>query len=575
MSKKEEMITGGDIFIKSMLAEDVKYLFGIIGGQMLPMYDAIYNWGREHGIDTIMFRHEQGAAHAADAWARITGKPGICFGTVGPGLTHLVPGVATAQSDNVPVIAIAPTVARSILDKFSLQDGIDQMSLMKPITKYQKHVELTKEIPDGVKKVFRHAMTGRPGPVFLEISKEAFYGKMDVKDVPNIGEPKKYRFQEQITADSDVIKKVAKILIESEKPLIVAGSEAINSEASQEIRELSTYLKIPAITSVLGIGVISSESETYVGASMRAPAVQSAGQADHVLILGCKFSFTMAYGNKPLWKRDGQTFIQVDSDPTIIGHNFEVDIPIVGNCKLVTKQILEEVKKLINKREKRSQWLQYLIDIRNNARERIIKKAMKDKIPMLPERLVKEVLEFINEDAILVLDGGDIVFTVLEQLDFYKPRQPRSIAWSVHMGHLGTCIPYAIGAKLAKPNKQVVSICGDGSFLFNAQELDTAVRYRLPIIICIANNQAWGMLKTNQSLNWKKRFIDTDLIGTNYAEIAKGYGCYAEKITDPAEIKPALKRAIESKKPAVLDIMMVYKVPEISKLLANLGLEIS
>ena len=575
MTEKENKLTGGDIFIKAMLAEDVKYLFGIVGGQMLPMYDAIYNWGRELGIDTIMFRHEQGAAHAADAWGRVTGKPGICFGTVGPGLTHLVPGVATAQSDNVPVIAIAPTVARSILDKFALQDGIDQIALMKPITKYQKHVELTQEIPDGVKKAFRQAMSGRPGPVFLEISKEAFYGTLDAKDVPEIGEPKKYRFQERLTADPKIIKSVAKMLVNSEKPLIVAGEGAIDCEASVEIRELSKYLKIPAITSVLGIGSISSESETYIGASMRAPAVQSAGQADHVLILGCKFSFTMAYGNKPLWKRNGQAFIQVDKDPNVIGHNFPVDIPIVGDCKLVVQQILDEVKKLTTKREENNQWLQSLIDIRNNAKERVIKKAMKDKMPMPPERVVKEVLEFIDEDAIIVLDGGDIVFTVLEQLDFYKPRPPRSMAWSIHMGHLGTCIPYCIGAKLAKPDKQVISICGDGSFLFNAQELDTAVRYNLPIIICIANNQAWGMLKTNQTLRWKKRFIDTDLSGTNYANIAKGYGCYAERIADPKEIKPVLQRAIESKKPAVLDIMMAYKVPEISKILAGLGLEIS
>ncbi|MHA1783987.1 MAG: thiamine pyrophosphate-binding protein [Candidatus Helarchaeota archaeon] len=575
MTDNQEKLSGGDILIKSLLAENAKYLFGIIGGQMLPMYDAIYNWGREHGIDTIMFRHEQAAAHAADAWSRITGTPGICFGTVGPGLTHLVPGVATAQSDNVPIIAIAPTVARNILDKFSLQDGIDQMNLMKPITKYQKHVENVDEIPSAIQKAFRQATSGRPGPVFLEISKEAFYGEIEQKDLPKISDPEKYRFKGRVAGNPTDIKKTAKMLVESEKPLIVAGGGAMNSEAWKEIQELSEYLQIPAATSVMGIGVISSDHETFIGASMNAPAVQSAAQADLVLALGCKFSYTMAYGGKPLWKQDDQTFIQVDIDPTIIGHNFPVEIPIVGDCKLVVQQILDEVKKLTKKREEKSEWLEYLIKVRKNNMKAINKRAMKDKSPMLPERLLKEVLEFIDKDAIIAVDGGDIALYTLLQVDFYKPRPPRSMAWSICMGHLGTCIPYAIGAKLAKPTKQVVAICGDGSFLFNAQELDTAVRYDLPIIIVIANNHAWGMLKSNQKLNFGKRYIDTDLKDTNYAEIARGYGCHGERVSDPNEIKPALQRAIDSKKPAVLDIIMAYKVPEIRKLLASIGFAIS
>ncbi len=572
---EEKKLTGGDILIKAFLGENAKYLFGIVGGQLLPMYDAIYNWGREHGIDTIMFRHEQGAAHAADAWSRITGNPGICFGTVGPGLTHLVPGVATAQSDNIPLIAIAPTVAKNIRDKFSLQDGINQIELMKPITKYQIHVEYVEDLPNAIQKAYRQATSGRPGPVFLEISKEAIYAQVDKDTFPELNDPSRYRFQGKVAGDPEAIKKAAKMLVESEKPLIVSGGGVIMAEAWNEVRELSNYLQIPAMTTVMGIGSISSESETFIGASIQAPAAQSAGQADHVLALGCKFSFTLGNGRKPLWKQDGQTFIHVDIDPTIIGHNFPVEVPIVGDCKLVLQQLIEEVKKLTKKRDNPTEWLKYLVNIRKNKIEAINKRAMKDKSPMIPERLLKEILEFIDEDAIIAVDGGDIALFTTLQIDFYKPRPPRSMVWSIMMGHLGTCVPYAIGAKLAKPDKQVVAICGDGSFLFNSQELDTAVRYDLPIIICIANNSAWGMLKSNQKLNFGNRFIDTDLKETNYANIAKGYGCFGERITDPNEIKPALKRAIDSKKPAVLDIVMAYKVPDIVKLLKNVGMPIS
>ncbi|MHA1299005.1 MAG: thiamine pyrophosphate-binding protein [Candidatus Helarchaeota archaeon] len=571
--EKKDLLTGGDLVIKCLQAEGARYIFGIVGGELLPIYDAIYRWGREENIDTIMFRHEQGAAHAADAWSRVMKTPGICIGTVGPGAAHLVPGAMAAWADNIPMIIIAPAKMEVLDDKFSMQSGVDQIALFKPITKFQKKVRHTDDIPEAIRKAYRQAMGGRPGPVFIEISKEALYGKTDTKF--DFLQPENYRCTGRSGADPELINKAVDLLIKAEKPLLISGGGVANAEAWDEVQELSDYLKIPAMTTIMGTGTISSDKETFIGVTLNAPAAQNAVRgSDVVLALGCKFSYTVGYGAAPLWNDTIKT-IQVDIDPAILGRARRVDIPILGDCKLVLRQILEEVKKRTSKKEP-TEWLKMLQKVRKNNIEMINKRAMKPKTPMLPETYLKNVLENLDANSIIIIDGGDIALFATLQLDFYKPRPPKSLVISIGMGHLGTCIPYAIGAKLAHPDRQVATICGDGSFLFNVQELETAVRLNTPFICCIANNSAWGMIKSNQKFNFGKRFIDTDLdSSTNYAEIAKGFGCYGERITDPNEIGPAIKRANESKKPAVLDIVIAYKVPEIRKLLMQLGINLS
>ncbi|MHA1378794.1 MAG: thiamine pyrophosphate-binding protein [Candidatus Helarchaeota archaeon] len=580
MSKKlkeikdeKEFLTGGDLVVKALQAEGIRYIFGIVGGELLTIYDAVHRWGREVNINTIMFRHEQGAAHAADAWSRVSNIPGVCVGTVGPGAVHLVPGAMAAWGDNIPIIIIAPAKKEDLDDKFSMQGGVDQIGLFKPVTKFQEKVRKVKDIPNAIHKAFRQAMSGRPGPVFIEITKDALYNKTDQDfDFPP---PEYYRCTGRSGADPKLIKTAVDLLLEAKKPLIISGGGVANSQAWDELQELSEYLKIPAITTIMGIGTISSDKETFLGITLNASAAQNAvRECDVVLALGCKFSYTVGYGLAPLWKDDIKT-IQVDIDPTILGRARKVDVPINGDCKLVLQQILEEVKKRTSKKEP-TEWLNMLAKVRKNNIEMINKRAMKPKSPMIPERFLKEVLESLDDDSIIVLDGGDILLFSYLQLDFYKPRPPKSTLFAVSMGHLGTGIPYAIGAKLAHPDRQVAIITGDGSFMFNVQELETAVRLNTNFICFIANNSAWGMIKDNQKIAFGKRFIDTDLDPkTNYAEIAKGFGCYGEKITNPNEIKPAIKRALDSNKPAVLDIVIAYKIPEIRKLLMNLGIELS
>ncbi|TFG02626.1 MAG: thiamine pyrophosphate-binding protein [Promethearchaeota archaeon] len=567
MEEKKKMINGGDVLVKCLLQENVRYMFGIPGGQFLKMYDAVYRWGREKGINTVLFRHEQAAAHAADAYARVSNTPGVCFGTVGPGATHLVPGVGAAWSDNIPVVAIVPQVHSKTEDNFTLQGGLDQVTMFKPITKYQKSIREIEMIPDAVHKVFREATSGRPRPVLLEIYEDAFLAEIEEDKIPIISS-ERYRAIAKPAIDNELIKKSLDLLLNAEKPLIVSGGGVMRAEAWNELQEFAEYLQIPVITSITGIGTISNKSKCAIGATVGSITL-SAAQVDVILALGCKFSFTMAFGAEPFWK-NSQKLIQVDIDPTIIGRNKPIDLGIVGDCKLFLKQLLEEVKKT-QKVEKR-EWLDYLIGLKQRLHTNYIKKSSKDRTPIIPQRMIKEVLEFIDEDAILIVDGGDIQAFTYEQINVYKERKPLSTLSSIGMGHLGTSVGYGIGAKLAKPDKQVVSISGDGSFMINIQDLETAVRLGLKnLIFCIANNNCWGMIKSGQKYSLKKRYIDVDLPEFDYGKCAEGFGCYGEQVTDPNEIKPALERAKNSNKPAVLDIKIQFATAEITKLMASIG----
>jgi acetolactate synthase-1/2/3 large subunit len=543
-------IRGGDVLVKCLLEENVKYIFGIVGGQLLTIYDAVYRWGREKGIDTVMFRHEQAAAHAADAWARITNTPGVCMGTVGPGTTHLLPGVAAAWSDNIPVITLVAQMHSRDIDRFMYQSGLDQITMYKPITKYQKGVHRIEEIPDAVRKSFREATGGRPRPVLLELQEDALIAQIDEEKI-SILTKNQYRAIGKPAVDNQLIKDSLNLLLNAKNPIIISGGGVARAEAWNELQEFAEYLQIPVITTISGIGTISNQSKCHLGISIGAD--RSMGrEADVVLSLGNKFSFVMGHGAEPAWS-DSQTLIQVDIDPGMIGRNKPVTIGIVADCKSFLTQILQEVKH--SERIETREWLEKLIKSKNQNEERMKKIASDDSIPINPARMVKEVLEFIDDDAILIMDGGNIVGSVFRQLHLYKERKPLSTLQSTGMGHLGTSVPWGIGAKLAKPENQVVSIAGDGSFMINIQDLETAVRLGFNnLIYVVANNSAWGMIKTGQQYAFGKRYIDVDFPEFDYGKCAESFGCYGESVSDPNEIKNALERAKKSNKPAVIDI---------------------
>ncbi len=559
MSKKD--LDGGDLLVRSLLSEGVKYIFGITGGELLRIYDAIYRFGRNEGLDTIMVRHEQNGAHAADAYARATGEIGVCMGTVGPGVMHLIPAVASAWADSIPLLVIGAQVAKIFDNTGIIQGYIDQMAAMKPITKLQISLENPSEIPEAIQKAIKTALSGRRGPVYLEFRETALVRAASEEDVNKIQGSQQYRQKVRIKAKDEDIKAIVNLLKTAEKPLIIAGGGTLASEASGEVKKLSTNYMIPTGTTVNGIGSISRDESTYVGSMFTLNALRTAAsKADIVLSFGCKWDYTTLFGDVPFWNKN-QKLIQVDIDSKEIGKNRTAEIGIVADAKSVLRQLLLEMEKSLPK-EKITEWSEwndflqefYIAELAQN--EKFLKS---DKKPMLPQRLVLEIYNFFPPETIYTIDGGDIM-AFSHMFISYFSRFPRSYLYPVGMGHLGVGLPYAIGAKLAKPNNPVVAITGDGSFLFSAQELDTAVRFNLPIICIISNNSCWGMIKGNQYLNYGKRYCDTDLPATNFAEIAKSYGCYAEKITNPDEFQGALQRAVDSKRPAVIDVDVSFEI---------------
>jgi acetolactate synthase-1/2/3 large subunit len=569
MVEEKKVINGGDVLIKCLLQENVKYLFGIPGGQFLNMYDAIYRWGREKGIETVLFRHEVAAAHAADAWARVTNTPGICFGTVGPGAMNLISGVGTAWADNIPIIAIIPQVNSDFQDSFTLQGNLDQISMFQPITKYQKTVRRIEEIPDAVHKVFRAATSGRPQPALLEIFENAFLEEIGSNRLPILS-AESYRAIERPSIQDDLIKEALDLLLKAERPLVISGGGVSRAEAWDELKEFVEYFQLPVLTTSSGIGTIPDKSKCLLGAGVAGIGLSVIPQADVILALGCKFSWTMAHGEEPFWK-NSQSLIQVDIDPSIIGRAKPIKLGIIGDCKRFLEQTLGRSKQ-IDKVETRS-WLEELVSRKQKNIEKLNRKLSKDTIPIIPKRLIKDLFESLDEDAILILDGGDIAVSAAEQIFDYNIRKPLSTLSSTGMGQLGTAVPYGIGAKLGKPDKQVVALAGDGSFMINIQDLETAVRLGLKnLIYVVANNNAWGMIKSGQNIFKEKRHIDVDLPEFDYAKCAEGFGCYGEVVTDPNEIKNAFERAKKAGKPAVLDVKISFNTPDTTKLMGSMGI---
>ena len=569
MSKK--ILDGGDLLIRCLLNEGVKYIFGITGGELLRIYDAVYRFGRDEGIDTIMVRHEQNGAHAADAYARATGEIGVCMGTVGPGVMHLIPAVASAWADSIPLLVIGAQVAKIFDNTGIIQGYIDQIAVMKPITKLQISVEEPSEIPEAVQRAIKTALSGRRGPVYLEFRETALIRTASEDDLKKIQDPNKYRQKHRPKAKDEDIKAIVNLLKVAEKPLIIAGGGVIASEASEELIKLSTNYMIPAGTTVNGVGSISREwvryqgsgfdKNTFVGSMLTVNALRTAASnADIVLSFGCKWDYTTLFGDAPFWKKN-QKIIQVDIDPKEIGKNRPAEVGIVADAKSVLNQLLLEMENSLPKEKitEWSEWNDYLQEFYKGELKQIEKFLKSEKKPIQPQRLVLEIYNFFPPETIYIIDGGDIMAFSHMYVSYFS-RFPRSYLYPTAMGHLGVGLPYAIGAKLAKPNNPVVTITGDGSFLFSAQELDTAVRYNLPIICIISNNSCWSMIKGNQKLNYDKRYCDTDLPPTDYAKIAESYGCYAERVVNPEDLRGAFQRAIDSNKPAVIDVEVAFEI---------------
>jgi acetolactate synthase-1/2/3 large subunit len=545
-------LTGGEVLKRYLVQENVRYVFGVPGDQLYPILDAIY---KDKRIKFITTRHEAAAAHAADAWARATEEPGVCLGTVGPGAANLVGGVYPAFADSIPIIVITAQnqTWRSYPDHGSTQ-GLDQLSLFKAVTKWNALVSHWKRIPELTQQAFRLATSGKPGPVHLDFPSDVLF-QTGNEDEIKVVHPLSYRPTERPIGDLSLIDQAAMMLVKAKLPLIHAGGGVLRSGASKELIELAEYLQAPVTTSMSGRSSIPEDHPLcLIPASPGTGALVAQIEADVVLLVGGRLGDLEMWGQPPMAWGDPsqQKFIQIDISSDMIGLNRQVDVGIVGDAKSTLRVLLETIKKYTPRKEEREP-LQGYKQVEKSWLEEYEKLSRSDRVPIHPLRLIREVREFFPRDAVTIVDGGNTAVWCLYLNRVYEPNTYLSCV-SGDSGHLGAGIPYAIAAKLAAPSKQVYCITGDGAFGFNIQELETASRLRLPVIFIVANDLAWGMIKSGQTMVYSKRYIGVDLSDIRYDKVAQGMNCYGERVVEPSEIKPALQRAVDSGLPAVLDV---------------------
>jgi acetolactate synthase-1/2/3 large subunit len=545
---------GAELLIQCLIQAEVQFVFGIPGGQLCPILDAIRRLGVDAGLQFIMTRHEQAAAHMADAYARVTGRPGVCLGTVGPGAADLVPGVYAAWADSIPMLVLTAQnqTWKSYPERGSMQ-SLDQIGLLAPITKWSARVTHWQRIPELVQRALRVSVSGRPRPVHLDLHVDALMAMGDEETLSFApAPPGRYRPDYRPSAPPEVIERAARMLVEAERPLIHPGGGVLRSGAWDEVRELAEYLSAPVTTSMGACGTIPEDHPLCLIAGGYG-ALGAQAMADVVLLIGGRLGDVDFWGQPPFWGEPGeQTLIQVDVEPENVGLNRPVDLALIGDARAVLRALLEAVKRLAGPVPERPEMAEYRAT-QQAWLAPFEKQAASDKRPIHPLRLVREVRGFFPREAISVVDGGNTAVWAHYLNRIYAPR---SFLWAADSGHLGTALPYAIGAKLAQPDRPVYAICGDGAFALNLQELETAARLRLPLVVVVADDHQWGMIKAAQMAAYDARYIGVDFDDVRYDQVAQACGCHGERVEDPKEILPALERAVASGKPAVVDVVV-------------------
>ncbi|MBI2849666.1 MAG: biosynthetic-type acetolactate synthase large subunit [Chloroflexi bacterium] len=531
-------MTGGQIICESLQKEGVDVIFGILGGAILPLYDTLPQYPKLHHVLT---RHEQGAAHAAEGYARATGKVGVCFATSGPGATNLVTGIANAYLDSSPMVAITGQVARPFIGKDAFQE-VDITGITLPITKHNYLVLEAGSLAKTVKEAFYLARTGRPGPVLIDVPKDVFVEETEFHYPTKIDLP---GYKPTLKGHPSQIKKAAKLINEAKHPLIIAGRGVIISGAYAELKQLAETAQIPVVTTLLGISCFSENhilSFGMLGMHGMAHANMAVNAADLVIAVGMRFddrATSRVSGFAP-----NARIIHIDIDPAEIGKNVRVDVPIVGDVKVV----LNELNKLITPAQ-HVDWFKQLDDWRKEHPSTEIRDSGK----LLPQFVVRQIYEATGGEATVVTGVGQ---NQMWAAQYYCYNKPNTLISSGGLGTMGFGLPAAIGAKIGSPNTPVWCIDGDGSFQMNIQELATAAQERAAVKIAILNNGFLGMVRQWQELFYEKRYVATPLSGPDFVKVAEAYGISAIRVKRTEEVVPAIERAIAEPGPFLIDFVV-------------------
>jgi acetolactate synthase-1/2/3 large subunit len=540
-------MTGGELIVKYLAQEKVRTVFAVPD----VAYNPILGKLKEHGIRLVPPRHEAAAAHMADAWSRATGEPGVCIAGAGPGTANLLSGIITANSEGSPVVAI--TAGRDSRSIYPNRSGVfqyaDQPRLYEGATKWNAYVSNVKRIPEMVQKAFRMATSGKPGPVQLDIPEDVLYAEVDETQV-SLPSPEHYRATRPLTADPALVKEAAALLTAAELPAIFVGGGVRHSGAWAEMRRLAEHLACPVLPGPSARGLMPEDHPLcFIPISRGATALRQ--QADLVLLVGTQLGQLENYGQPPMWaSAEQQRLIQIDVSPEMIGCNRPVEVGLVGDARVTLAALLEEVEALTPPRSPSER----LDEFRrlSDEWEKGLAALARDGAPIHPARLMTEVARFFPRDGILAMDGG---MTSLFCFQYLRVFEPRSFLWTSKFGHLGTGVPYAMGAKLAQPQRPVVLVTGDSAFGFNIQELETAFREKVPFICVVSCDYRWGMEAPGQILAFgRDNLVGLDHSRPRYDKVAEGFGCFGAFVDDPAQIRPALDAAAKSGLPAVIQV---------------------
>ena len=542
-------MSGAEILIKCLKKEGVKQIFGYPGGVVLNIFDTLYD---EKDIQLTLTRHEQGAIHAADGYARVSGKVGVAIVTSGPGATNTVTGIATASMDSIPLVVFSGQVPTMLIGNDAFQEA-DIVGITRPCTKHNYLVKDINELAQTVREAFHIASTGRPGPVLIDLPKDVTAGMAEFKWP---GEVKIRSYNPTVHGNKWMIKQAAQMISQAKNPVIMAGGGAIISGAAKEVKELAELTKIPVTMTLMGLGAFPGTHKMSLGmlgmhgTYFANKAVQG---SDLLIGIGVRFDDRVTGRTKDF--APNAKIMQIDIDPTSIRKNVAVDLPVVGDVKNVLKDIIKVLK------EQKSQWgavrNAWLKQIDKWKIERPLSYTM-DKKVIQPEFVVEKIFELTKGKAVICTEVGQ---NQMWAAQFYKYDEPRTLLTSGGLGTMGYGFPAAIGAQMACPDQLVIDIAGDGSIQMNIQELATAVLNKLPVKVAILNNGYLGMVRQWQELFFKERYSHTKLdVIPDFVKVAEAYGAVGLRAKTPDEVVPVLKEAFKIKdKPVFMDFAVDWK----------------
>jgi acetolactate synthase-1/2/3 large subunit len=543
-------VTGGELLLQCLKQEGVSHIFGVIDGSLNPVLEKL----DDYGVQLIVPRHEAAGAHMADAWARVTGQPGVCMAGAGPGTANLVSGVVTAHAEGVPLIAVSGQRRRNIIypDRGGAFQHANQNQLFRAATKWNVTVREWRRIPELVRQAFRVETSGRPGPVHLEFPEDLLEETGDTASVA-IPPPGQYRATVPLAGDPASIERAARMLAEGEQPLLHAGSGLQWAGGGDVFLALADHLAAPMSVSLGARGIVPEDHPRYLHLLNREALERAHVEADVVLAVGTRFGELEGWGRPPAWPpAEAQKVIQVDTDPTSIGLNRPVDLGIVGDGAAVLGALLETVKGLVGQRDESARWTDYR-RLTAAWQAELEAQTKLGEGGINPGWMVQQVRAFFPREAIFVMDGGN---TSLWCANYNPIYTPRSYLYTARFGHLGTGLPYALGAKVAAPDRPVYLITGDGALGFNLQELETAQREGLLVTVVVNCDRRWGMEVSSQTMAFRgEKLVGVDHFpGVRYDVVAQGLGCHGELVETEEQLLPALERARDSGRPAVVQV---------------------